>query len=148
MPGSGETPHSSVVLGVLEPVDVLARGAVVAGDGQLEDAVAVLELEDVLDRPLAVGPLADDRGPVVVLEAGRDDLGGRGRVLVDQDDHREVFVGPVLLGLVGLGDGVAPSVLTILPVVQEQVGDLDRRAEQAAGVVAEVEDQALGIPLP
>ena len=36
-----------------------------------------------------------------------------------------------------------PLVLTILPVAQEQVGDLDGRAEQAAGIVAEVEDQAL-----
>ena len=70
-PGSGETPHLSLCLGVLEPVNVLAGRAVIAGHGQLEHAIAAVEIDDVLDRALAVGPLADDHGPLVVLKRGR-----------------------------------------------------------------------------
>src|SRR4051812_14339983 len=69
----GDTPLFGV-LGVLEPMDVLARGALVGRDCKLQDAVAVFELDDVLDRSLAIGALADNLGPFVVLETGRDDL--------------------------------------------------------------------------
>ena len=131
------------LLGVLEAVNVLSRRPLIGGDGQLEDAVAVLQVDDVLDRPLAIAALADDRGAVVVLETGRDDLGGRGRVLIDQDDHREAVEGPFLLSLVGLGDGVPPLRAHDQSVLDEQVGDFHGRAEEPARVVAEVENQGL-----
>ena len=82
-------------------------------------------------------------GAVVVLEAGRDDLGGRGRVLVDQDHHREVVEGAVLLRLEVLLGVFRPLVLTITPSSRNRSETSTARAEQPAGIVAEVEDQRL-----
>src|SRR5262249_44942159 len=73
-------------LGGPEAMDVLARRAIVARHGQLQHAVAVVQLEDVLDRSLAIRTLADHRRPVMVLQRRRDDLRGRSRVLVNQHD--------------------------------------------------------------
>ena len=55
--------------GVLESVDILTRRTVIAGHSQLEDAIAAIEIDDVLDRALSIRTLADYRGPFVVLEA-------------------------------------------------------------------------------
>src|SRR5262249_6693640 len=54
-------------LGVLGTLDVLGRGAIIAGHRQLQDTVAVIQLEDVLDRALPIRPLADHYCPVMVL---------------------------------------------------------------------------------
>ena len=76
-PASGMTPHSSV-LGARKAVDILAVGAAIGGGGELQGALSVLQVDHVLDAPLAEGPLADDRRAMMVLEAGSDDLAGAG----------------------------------------------------------------------
>ena len=101
--------------------------------------------EEHLDAALAEGPLADDQGPLLVLERAGDDLAGAGRVLVHQHDQRQVTVVVVLLGLVdrrrvaghAVGVGADDDA-----VGEELVAGLDRRGQKAAGVVAQVQDDA------
>ena len=131
------------LLGILESVDVLTGGALVRGDGELQDAAAAFQLQDVLDRPLAVAPLADHLGPVVVLKTGRENFRRGGRRLVDEDHHREVGELPVLLGGVFLGRRVPALGTDDHALVHEEVGNFDRRGEKPAGVVAEIDDQRL-----
>jgi hypothetical protein len=81
---------------------------------------------------------------LVVLERTRDDLGGRRAAAVDEDDHREVGIRP----------GLVREVLLLLVLetavrvddearVEEHVRHLHGLREEAAGVVPEVEDDAL-----
>ncbi len=98
-PWIGRNTPLVAVLGVLEPVDILARRTIVTGNGQLEHAVAAVEIDDILNRALAVGSLADDHRSLMILKGGRNNLGGRGRVLIDQHDHRQVFIQGHLFGL-------------------------------------------------
>ena len=104
------------------------------------------ERDDGLHRALAERARADDGRPLVVLQRAGDDLGGRGRAAVDQHDDL-LAVGDVartrvgalrLLQAAALGqhDGA---------LVEEVVGDGDRLVEQAAGIVAQVDDVALEV---
>src|SRR5215831_11266450 len=77
-------------------MDILAAGPPVGGDGQLH--LAAVEAADVLHAAFAVAALADDDGPLVVLQARRDDLAGAGAMAVDEDRHR-VIEGDLLLRL-------------------------------------------------
>src|SRR2546426_7998385 len=105
---------------------------------------AVVERQDGLHRALAEGLRAEDEGALVVLERARDDLRGAGAPAVHQHDHREVgpragLVREVLLFLV-----LEPAVgVDDEARVEEEVGHLDRLGEEAARIVAQVEDQAL-----
>jgi hypothetical protein len=94
-----------------------------------------------MDRPLGVRYLA----AVVVHDRAADDLGGAGRALIDQDDQGEVLV-------LAVGEGPElPVVGRVAPLHgdderasrQEQVRDLDRRAQGPARVQAQVEDEVL-----
>ena len=141
-----------VLGGVLQDLDVgidalgldrAARRRVVARGGQADGAV-LAERDDGLDRTLAEGARADDGRALVVLEGTGDDLGSRGRTAVDQNDHRLALgevagAGVVALRLVG----VAAAGRDDLAVLEEGVGDRDRLIEQTAGVVAQIEDEAL-----
>ncbi len=51
-------------------------------------APPAVELDHLLEGPLAEGPGADDLGEVVLLQRRGEDLGRRGGVAVDQDDDR------------------------------------------------------------
>ena len=99
--------------------------------------------EHELHAALAERRLADDHGAVVVLERAGDDLAGARRGAVDQDHDRVVGLGAVarralLLAALGAADGGDDRA-----ALQELVGDLRRLLEQAAGVAAQVEHQAL-----
>ena len=85
---------------------------------------------------------------LLILQRAGDDLAGAGGVLVDQHDQRErdVVVAGVRFALAAVGwSRVSRSarVLTIVPSRQELVGDSVAAREQAAGVVAQVEDDRL-----
>ena len=119
----------------------------VAGGGQAERAIAA-ERDDRLHRALAEGPRADDGRAPVILQGAGDDFRGRGRAAIDQHDHRlavgEVAgVGVVALGLVG----VAAAGRDDLAALEEGVGDGDRLVEEAARIVAQVDDVALDLVL-
>src|SRR5262249_46325135 len=68
-------------------VEILAAGPPERCDGDLD--LATVEVLNVLHASLAVGALAHDDRPLMVLETGRDDLAGAGAHAVDQADHRE-----------------------------------------------------------
>ena len=123
-------------------VDVLAAGTPVAGGGELQRPQASFQENDFLNGSLAEGPLADDHGPVVVLETGGHDLAGAGTSLVDQHGDGEAAVGAGpgclvlsldLLAAVARGDDHAG--------IDQQVAGPHGRAEQPAGIVPQVQDQ-------
>ena len=124
-------------------LDRAVRRRVVARRRQPDRAVGA-ERDDRLHRALAERARADDGRALVVLQGAGDDLGGRGRAAVDQHDD---------LLAVGLVAGMGLRALRLLVVaalgqhdgaaLEEVVGDGDRLIEQAARVVAQVDDVAL-----
>ena len=89
---SGVRADSPFVLvgGLFQTMDVLAAGTPVAGGCQFQRGPASLDLNDVLHRAFAPAPLPDDLGPLVVLQARRDDFTGAGRKMVDQHRHGQI----------------------------------------------------------
>ena len=123
--------------------EVAAAGGEVLADRDVERA-AVGELLDLLEDALAERAGAHHRRAVAVLQRAGDDLRRRGRLAVDEHGDRDLGVDrgarrlEHVLGprAAARGDDLA-------------LGDEDRRhqdglVEQAAAVVAEVEDDRLG----
>jgi hypothetical protein len=102
------------------------------------------EVVDGLDEAFAEGGFADDQGAVMILQRAGDDLSGGGRVAVHDHDDGEGVAAVAVRGRVDLV-GIGASALRddVLPFGQQVVADLDCLAEQAAGVAAQVEDEAL-----
>ncbi len=74
----------------------------VAGCSSVSSTPWSMRVENLLDGPLAEGPLAENGGLLMVLEAGGDDLAGRGGCLVDEHGDRKpadrsVAAGPMLV---------------------------------------------------
>ena len=114
--------------------------------GGQRQAGVFAQVVDGLHQALAEGGFAHDQGAVVILQRAGDDLRGRSGVAVDQHDDGEGLAAVAVGGrvvLVGIGasalgdDGLALG--------QQVVADIDRLAQQAAGIVAQVEHQALQI---
>ena len=146
----GAVADEEVVVGrnaVVVALDEASGGGVVVVCGEGEAGV-VGGVEDGLDEALAEGGLADDEGAVVVLQGAGDDLRGGGGVSVDQDDDG------VLVGVgfsVGctvdlVGEGAAALGDDDLALLEELAGDIDGLVEQAAGVAAQVDDEAVQGP--
>ena len=96
-------------------------------------------------------PLPNERVPMMVArrwscKRAGDDLGSRGRTAVDQHDDR-LAVGEVAgLGVEALRlVGVAAAGRDDFALVEEGVGHRDRLIEQAARIVAQVDDVALDL---
>ena len=80
----------------------------------------------------------------MVLQGAGHDLRGRGGAAIDQDDDRLALGQVAALGVVALRlVRVAAARGDDLAAIEECVGDRDRLVEQAAGIVAQVEDVAL-----
>ena len=126
-------------------LDEPARGRVVVIGGQRQAGVFA-EVVDGLHQAFAEGGFADDQGAVVILQRAGDDLCRRGGVAVDQHDDGEGLAVVAVGGGVDL-IGIGASALRDdgLALGQQMVANLDRLAQQAAGVVAQVEDQALQV---
>src|SRR6202034_3694960 len=104
------------------------------------------ERDDGLHRAFAEGPRANERGTLVVLQRAGDDLRRRSRTAVDENDHRLALghvARPRIEALRLLR--VAPARRHDLALVEEGVGDRDRLIEQAARVVAQIDDVALDL---
>src|SRR6202046_1926036 len=69
------------------PTKIAPVGGVVLADGDLDRPASGKRLE-LLEDALAVGMRANHGRAMVVLEGRRDDLRGRGCVVVDQDNDR------------------------------------------------------------
>ena len=99
---------------------------------------------EVLDRALAEGALANDDGPVLVAQRACHDLRGAGAVAVDQDRHRVVRRCSGVLGAV-----LHPATRTAVhrryddAVGKKRIADVDGLLQVAAGVAAQIQDQAL-----
>ncbi len=128
-------------------MDTPSGWRIIEGGGELEPRVVGHVLEDRLHRALAECGLADDHTAVVVLDRAGDDFRCRGASAVDK--HHEPHVRRSwcacrllyfsLLGILasGLDDDHA--------LAQEFVRHLNGRGEQAAGIVAKVENNALDL---
>ena len=102
------------------------------------------ERNDGLHRALAERARADQRRALVVLQRAGDDFRRRGRAAVDQHDHRLALGQVARMGGAALGFlGIAAAGRDDLAALQEGVGNRDRFFQQAAGIVAQVDDVAL-----
>ena len=120
-----------------------AAGGVVARGGEREAGVFA-ERGDGLDESLAEGGFADDQAAVVILHCAGDDFGGGGGVIVDQNDEGNGDALVAADGVVAtLGDGAAVVRNDELVFVEEHVADGYGFIEQAAGIAAHVEDEAV-----
>ena len=107
-----DAPFVGVLLGCTKPVHVLAARPPPRLGGQLDGRLLIgSQAEEALHASLAVGPLADNDRPAVVLERRGDDLAGAGAVAVDQHRDRLLLGGqehrPRAVGVVGLLAAVA-----------------------------------------
>src|SRR5262245_17963116 len=119
------------------------RGEVARG-GEPQRAVALPKRDDGLHRSLAERARSDDGRALVILQRAGDDFRRRGRAAVDQDDDRLALgdvAGPGVeaLGLVG----VAAAGRDDLALLEEGIRHRNGLVEQAARVVAQVDDEAL-----
>src|SRR6266542_3700917 len=131
------------------PVDPALIGREPAGDREAEAAVVVVQREERLDRPLAVRLLAD-KGPAArVLEGTGHDLGGRCRVLVDQDGDLDGRIRGDAAGRGRRGDRLLAD--RLLPVDRPGTNELADHVASAEKVAAEiptkVEDDGLAARL-
>ena len=84
----------------------------------------------------------------MVLQRAGDDLGRRGRAAIDQ--HHQRHVGDLGVEVIGLGVVAGAFLLDAAAgqhhgaLLEEGVGDIDRLVDEAARIVAQVEDDALG----
>ena len=117
------------------------RVVVVGGEGE---AGVFGDLEDGLDEALAEGGFADDQGAVMILQRAGDDLSGGGGVAVDEDDDGILGSFFAARGAIDLvGEGAAALGDDDLALLEELVGHVDGFVEQAAGIAAQVEDEAV-----
>ena len=118
----------------------VAVGRVVLCDGNLHSRT-VGERHNRLHDALAVGLFADNGRICAVTQCTGEDFGGRCAVLVDKNHQLHLHLA-VLCAVV-----VAFAVLVLQiaqrPLVKEDVGDALRVVHPAAGIVAQVDNQAL-----
>src|SRR4029077_1609176 len=116
----------------------------VARGGQPQRTVAGAERDDGLHRALAERTRADDGRAAMILQRTRDNLGRRGRTAVDQDDDRLVLGEVAGARIEPLGRfGLAGAGRAWLALLKDLVGQRDDVREQPAGIVAQVDDEAL-----
>src|SRR5690625_1938988 len=108
----------------------------------VDELPAVAQRHHVLGDALAEGLLAYDQRAAVVLQRARHDLGGAGRVAVNQHHH-----GQVEAVRVGRGKPLRHPARPLehdVAALQEFIGHQDPLIEEAAAVVAQVEDERGG----
>ena len=124
-------------------LDVASAGGVVAGDGEADHGV-IRQGDGTLHEALAEGAPTDDHAAIPVLHGAGDDLAGRGRRFVDEDDEAAV-----LEVARGRGRGLlARRVATLgvddqAAVAEELVGQVAGHVQVAAAVALKVEDEVL-----
>src|SRR5271165_3709543 len=116
----------------------------VARSGEPQSPIAGAKWNDGLHRSLAEGAGTDDRRASVILQSASHDLGGRSRAAVDQHDEGLApgEIARVCMEALGLrGDAAAGR--DNLALLKERIGDRDRLIEQPAGIVAQIDNEAL-----
>src|SRR5581483_11978961 len=101
-----------------------------------------------LDQALTEGRVAQNPGAIMILQRAGHNLGRRSRVAVDQYDNRVALAKLAPAGQVRLF-GVGPTFVgnDHLPSIEPASCHRDTLLEQAARVLAKVENQALDVLL-
>src|SRR5262249_17114322 len=120
-------------------------GSEVARGGEAKGGM-IVEREDGLNRAFAEGLGADHDRAALVLQGARHDLAGARSPALHQYDQR-VVVNPRLLGREELLFLVLPTTQGVHDhaAVEEFIRNFHRLLEQAAGIVAQVQDQTLDV---
>ena len=117
-------------------LDATTGGRVVTGDGQAQLG-AVGEGDGHLHEALTVGAPTDDESAVVVLDGAGEDLAGRARHLVGEDDQRGVLAGATTVGKELLPRvSLALHIDDHLAAGNELVEHGHGRVQESAGIVA------------
>ena len=122
--------HEQILLVVLRVaadvglLDAAPGRGVVAGDGEADHGV-IRQGDGTLHEALAEGAPTDDHAAIPVLHGAGDDLAGRGRRFVDEDDEAAVLEVARGRGLRLLARRVAPfGVDDQSAIGEELVGEL------------------------
>src|SRR5262249_4579775 len=102
---------------------------------------AAVEVEQRLHETLAERGVANDDGSIMVLQRARDDLRSGRRVLIRQNDERNIRSRRLFTRVVHLRLGVSSAdARDLLALLEEEIADRERLIEEATGVVPEIED--------
>ena len=119
----------------------------ITGRGQPERG-AVIQGKDGLDRALAEGLRPQHDGPLVILQGARYDFGRAGAPPVDQDNHGKFHPGIFLAGKISLLLVIQPSFcVNNQPGIEEEIRHPDRLGQEAAWIVAKIENESSHSPL-
>src|SRR5580704_7417890 len=118
-----------------------SAGRVVVSCGERESGIFGQRI-DGLHQTLAECGFADDQATVVILNSSGDNFSRGSGAAVDQN-HQRIFFAAVAVtrGVALLGRVAAVMGNNQLTFAQELVGDADTFAEQAAGILTEIENQ-------
>jgi hypothetical protein len=134
------------LIGVIA-LDEAAAGCIEMGRGERQAGVFG-ERIDGLHQPFAESGFAQYPAAIVILQGAGDNLGGGSRRAVHQHDDGILMPVVAVAGGVSLfRRGAAVVGNDGLPFLQELVGHGDAFVEQAAGVGAQIEDQAVDVVL-
>src|SRR4051812_37759606 len=121
-----------------------ATGGRVVARGRKPQRPLAAERHDRLDRSLAERPRADDRGALLILKGAGDDLRSRSRAAVDEHDD---WLGVAQIAALGVEAlrliGMTAAGRDDLAAIEEGIGHRDRLVEQAARIVAKIDNVAL-----
>ena len=131
-------------MAVVDGLDAAAGGCVVFGRRDFELAV-IGERPDALHKALAIGACADDGGAVHVLQGAGNDLRGRSRPGIDQNDKGDPEVHRIAGGLVHLAGPLDTSLGSDDdgPFRDEEGHDVHSLVHRAAPISAKVQHQPL-----
>src|SRR5215468_8395762 len=124
-------------------LDRAAQWREVTRRGEAQRALVAAERDDGLHRALAERARTDNGRALVVLQRAGDDLGRRRAAPVDQHDDRLALgeVAGIRIEVLRLLRGAAAG-RDDLAALEERIRHRDRLSEQAARIVADVDDVA------
>ena len=128
-------------------LDRTSGRGVIEGGGEFKGA-GLVDGDDGLHRALAEGLGTHDDGPFMILQGAGDDLGGGGGAGIHQ--HHQGRAGQHVIGTgLELQGRVRDPPLGIddEALGEEGIADGDGTVEHPAGIVAQVQHQALEVPL-
>ena len=112
------------------------------GGGYPQRAGSGAEWNELLHDAATVGTLPDDLGPLVVLQAGRENLTGGGGGSIHKDRHWEAGIGALLMGRELLLNGATTAQHgNDRSCGDKHVGDSRGFGQHAARAVAKIEDE-------
>jgi len=113
----------------------------VAGGGQTQ-ARSICKRNKRLHRPFTVSSGSEQSGTLMILQRSGDNLGSTGGPFIDQNDHRDIRLGPSLVRhVVGVFAFTAPDSMNDQAPLEKQVGHFDRLIKSPPGIITQIEYQ-------